>query len=407
MRASEASGGMGPGQGLSAGKELIVVCRSHRFAAGRLIAAAVGVTAAAGVAWGDGAGDSGDGSGPAAAQANAGKGRLVYSSTFAKPPGAEWSRTKTEKTPRGGRSFLGRFGNDKVTLALEKLPEHAYLRVSFDLFVIHSWDGSGEGREDIWQVDVADGPVLLRTTFTNNDVLDRDTGIRQAYPGEYPTETHRGKTGAEESNTLGYTFEFSEQTGGHEKTDAVYRMSFAFPHRGDGVQIAFQAEGLTEMTASRLADESWGMDNVTVEAFDGPPRAGVRHETLAGLWKAMQGEDPVAAEKAVRAMMEAGPPAAAFLRQRIKAAQPSPQRIRELVARLDHDKFRQRQEASEKLSKMGLAAAGPLRKARAESDSEEVRARLAEVLEQLGQADAPASAEMSRALRVLRVVESR
>lgn len=54
---------------------------------------------------------------------------------------AAWSDNKTSITP-SGRSFLGEFGNQIVALSLNNLSTHEYLIVSFDLYILKSWDGS-------------------------------------------------------------------------------------------------------------------------------------------------------------------------------------------------------------------------------------------------------------------------
>ena len=60
---------------------------------------------------------------------------VVYSNDFEKEAGPEWSNQKTDITPKGGRRFLGQFSNDKISLKLKDLPDHKYLRVSFELFI--------------------------------------------------------------------------------------------------------------------------------------------------------------------------------------------------------------------------------------------------------------------------------
>ena len=81
----------------------------------------------------------------------------------------EWNQTDRTTTPSGGRSFLGRFGGESVTLDLIDLPAHDRVEVEFDLFVINTWDGTstvGGNGPDYWQWS-ADGLRQLRTTFTN------------------------------------------------------------------------------------------------------------------------------------------------------------------------------------------------------------------------------------------------
>ena len=189
---------------------------------------------------------------------------LVYENDFENPIGAEWSNRTRNITPIGARRFLGRLGNATVSLTLNDLPLHEQVIVSFDVFLIHSWDGNAtknfEGTlvgPDIWKCQVRDEPILLNTTFSNVDFFDLLN--KQAYPGEFPTGDFPARTGAIENNTLGYTFYFLEDNQIHA-LDSVYHFSFPFSHTDSSVAIEFIAAGLQEIN-----DESWGLDNVKVE----------------------------------------------------------------------------------------------------------------------------------------------
>jgi choice-of-anchor C domain-containing protein len=140
-------------------------------------------------------------------------------------------------------------------LSLAGLGPHAQATVSFDLYVIRTWDGHGpQFGPDIWDVSVPGGPTLLHTTFAN----PLTPGREQAYPDEYPGGHHLPNTGANEVDTLGY------QLGGIPM-DAVYHLSFSFPHTASTLALDF-SDQLTEM----IDDESWGIDNIDVYAGDQP-----------------------------------------------------------------------------------------------------------------------------------------
>ena len=117
--------------------------------------------------------------------------------------------------------------------------------MSFELFIINSWDGNDTSccGPDIWDLSVSGGPTLLHTTFGTHDPRF------QAYPGTYPGSSNEWDTGASEEDTLGYTF-----TG-----NAVYNLCFTFPHSSGSLGLDFSATGL-----QGLGDESWGLDNVLV-----------------------------------------------------------------------------------------------------------------------------------------------
>jgi uncharacterized repeat protein (TIGR01451 family) len=174
---------------------------------------------------------------------------LYYFEDFEGAVGPEWSRRSTSMTP-SGRRFLGQFVTEDTTLKLKALPQHDAVTISFDLYVIGTWDGNHD--PDIWQVGLVDGPVLLRTTFSNDDA-PYDPDYPQAYPDWYPGSTYHGLTGAAEKGTLGYP----DNSGYRGVGDSVYRMTFTVPHYRS--RLALNFKGITVG-----GDEPWGLDNVKV-----------------------------------------------------------------------------------------------------------------------------------------------
>jgi hypothetical protein len=175
-------------------------------------------------------------------------GSVIYSNNFETFVGSEWSSTLTDITPTDSRAFLGQFaGDDAVSLLLNNLPAHNSVTVSFDLYVIQSWDGVGpDYGPDVWQLSVNGGPVLLNTTFSNTG----EDGHQQSYPGSYSGGAlYDAYTGAAEINTLGYGF----------YGDSVYKLSFTFKHANNLLKLNFAGFGLQDVD-----DESWGLDNVSV-----------------------------------------------------------------------------------------------------------------------------------------------
>jgi Ankyrin repeats (3 copies) len=171
--------------------------------------------------------------------------------------GGTWRDLEVGKTPKGNRSFLGPFSNQEVRLALGGLPTHNALRLSFDLFVLGSWDGNGTPRygPDIFDLAVLNGPTLLHTTFYNPGMELKDARL-QAYPADYPLGHNPGYSGASERGSLGL---FPDEDG--TRREAVYRLAFTFTHRSDSVVIRFSATGLED-----LDNESWALSNLRVTA---------------------------------------------------------------------------------------------------------------------------------------------
>lgn len=176
----------------------------------------------------------------------------------------------TVQSPNGKQRFLGEFGgpaivtappydlkhfvrvNQTVTLTLRDLKPHTFATVTFDLYVLKSWNGNNVTYgHDRWSLSVQDGPVLLDTTFSNNPKTGADLSLQN-----YPVANSAQQTGALAVNTLGYTF-FG---------DSTYRLSFRFPHTGGTLVLNFSS---SLFEGKGTGDESWGLDNVRI-AIDAP-----------------------------------------------------------------------------------------------------------------------------------------
>nr|WP_242054671.1 putative Ig domain-containing protein [Nostoc sp. FACHB-190] len=203
------------------------------------------------------------------------KEQLIYFEDFEDPTKSlsEWSNPKTEITPVGERSFLGRYARDgqgggKTSLTLNDLPEHDKITLSFKLFVIESWDGNANWLGDVphtWDLIVRDGPTLLHTNFLNVDFYWYENTFGQhagqAYPNNYPdthpdipsTANNAPRTGASEVNTLGYSF----------YGDTVYDLTFTFEHSGDNLILDFSGDN----PFLSFDNESWGLDDIEIRTI--------------------------------------------------------------------------------------------------------------------------------------------
>lgn len=182
----------------------------------------------------------------------------------ATPGAVGWSDYRHEVAPNGFQ-FLGQYGNDRLTLTVGCLPAHTAVYLSFDLYIIRSWDGNvthytkGEPvGPDHWKLSVQDGQTLLDTTFANWPTFPNKVNFTQAYPGNFPTGSYPAETGSVAFGRLGYkSFGVSQ--------DSDYHISRMIPHVGDGIStgtyitLVFEGSGLQP-----LYDESWGLDNVMV-----------------------------------------------------------------------------------------------------------------------------------------------
>lgn len=189
----------------------------------------------------------------------------------------EWSDTSTDTTsgtgPHQADRFLGQFVNDTATLTLTGLGAHDSIVVSFDLYVIGTWDGNGSHGGEVWEVSIRDAAtVFWRVMHSNNNALStgfsnmEDYGnTRQAYPEPYPEGDNPARTGAAENNTLG--FEYYDPPRGNPITDSVYHIQTdPIAHTESSLQLRFSASGLQDVInpGNNAWDESWGLDNVIV-----------------------------------------------------------------------------------------------------------------------------------------------
>ena len=321
-------------------------------------------------------------------------GTVVYSNDMEKGVGTEWSVQRMEATPRGDRRFLGRFRHERVGLKLAVLPRHAWLRVSFELLVMGTWDGNAGHTPrramnpvgpDVWRMGVEGGAVLVDATFSNLDFASAQTeeaARTQSYPSVLMGESLPAKTGAAERNTLGCQWVFD---GVPRAVDSVYAMSFVIPHEAAVVGLFF--EGGSGLQPND--DECWGLRNVRVEALGAAEVAKLDVDSMRRLWEAVGGRDPVGEAAAFWRLVAGGDETARFLRAqflagRVKRLGVDRGRFDSLVAQLDGSDFAARERATAAIRAMGPGAAPLVREAIERADSAEVRGRLQAVLKGLG-----------------------
>jgi len=214
------------------------------------------------------------------------------------PVGSEWTTTAASgihitSAPNpdyeGNRKFLGEYGNDTLTLSLGGLSPHTVATVSFSLYLIRSWDGNetevvnGDPLgPDVWTLSVAGGP-LLSTTFSNGGTVGQAyaptpfaAGCTGYNLSGLPAGEFNPMTGASECYSLGY--EFGSLSVPEEAMDSVYNLSFTFAHSADNLALNFSAIGL-----QGILDESWGLDNVRVDAVPVPAAVWLFGSGLLGL----------------------------------------------------------------------------------------------------------------------------
>jgi len=192
--------------------------------------------------------------------------------------------------------FLGRFP-EVGTRALLVVPDAgSEVSVTFDLYVIGSWDGRGkQAQHGVFQANVfqlsyrcegtASTSTIFQTTFSNQLTVQQD------YPLSYLQGGNKAGTGAVAIDALGYASrpDLSNTPQFRSFGDATYHMSFAMANpcisvADGGITFIFSS---TNPSAQSTWDESWGIDNVTVETFGGQvaetPEPGAAVLALVGL----------------------------------------------------------------------------------------------------------------------------
>lgn len=185
--------------------------------------------------------------------------------------GARTEAVSNIDSANGSQRFLGELGgpvilkgppydrdhfvrvDESIDLSLSNLPTHTSMTLSFDVYVLKSWDGDSPAYgPDRWKVGLVGSPALVDTTFSNNLKTATEGSVQS-----YPSPGSAPRTGATAVDTLGYRFWFG---------DATYRFSFTFSHTASAAVVTFASslyEGKAEQARS-TRDESWGLDNVRV-----------------------------------------------------------------------------------------------------------------------------------------------
>ena len=217
----------------------------------------------------------------------AARGKQVYASAFTKGAGDQWSKKHVTRCPSGRRTFLGPFAYECTTLSLDDLPEHARVRLSFDLMIVLTWDGDANldhpdnTGPDLFDVTVDRGPRLVHSSFVARP--NAETGT-QSFPGRFPYDHLPAGTAAVESRSLGYFWNGGVGSG---PDDYVYHVERSFAHSGKSVKIAFSGINL-----EAVDNECWGLDNVQVEVLPAKNAPELDEARFGKLWAGVASADP-------------------------------------------------------------------------------------------------------------------
>jgi hypothetical protein len=214
-----------------------------------------------------------------------------------------WSEAKISANS-GGKPYHGPFGNQSVSLTLNRLPQHRWVNVTFDLYIIGSWDGSSPvWGPDLWSLSVRGAQRLLFTSFCGWGYSGND---EQSYPDDYPQAIHPAWTGVAERNVVDIKDSKPPKNG-------VYRMEVLFPHTDDQVILDFAGVYADPPSEQQV----WGIGNLEVHTFSAEILTG--EEVLPSLWEELASEDSVAANQALWRFVGAGTKGLSFLKEKVAA----------------------------------------------------------------------------------------
>lgn len=170
-----------------------------------------------------------------------------------------------------GASFLGRFPETRTDAHLNVVNGFDKYTLSFDLYIIGSWDGIGkQAQHGVFQANVVSISALcgttvvpiFSTTFSNQLTVQQDFPLPAGSGGGA-----KAATDAFSTETLGYRGhpELSNTPTFRSFSDAIYKLTYSGDNPcGSGNAITF-VWSTSNPRQQSMIDESWGIDNVRIK----------------------------------------------------------------------------------------------------------------------------------------------
>ncbi|MEO8194320.1 MAG: hypothetical protein ABI681_10765 [Gemmatimonadales bacterium] len=164
--------------------------------------------------------------------------------------------------------FIGRLDNHKARLIVPN--GGSTYTITYDLYIIGSWDGNGKqsGKQygvDLWENSIACTPngqavkTLLSTTFSNQKT------VQQSYPDNYGNGGSKAGLGSFGQDALGFKNDPTSHTPQFESYgDTWYKMSFSGTNPCGAGNPLYLLWSVPNATLQSNYDESWGVDNVHI-----------------------------------------------------------------------------------------------------------------------------------------------
>ncbi|MCU0401126.1 MAG: hypothetical protein MUE75_08980 [Algoriphagus sp.] len=159
-------------------------------------------------------------------------------------------------------TVAGFYHNEEVSVSLQNMPSHNYLKVTVDILVHDSWDGNpddGVAGPDFWYMGY-DQTEVFRTTFSNSP-CESTYCLYQSFPNDYFRQ-NVPKSGAIQTNLPGLCL-----FGAFQNYTTRYSVSKLIPHANPNIKLYVGAELLATNSPSPICDESWSIAKIQVEAI--------------------------------------------------------------------------------------------------------------------------------------------
>lgn len=163
-----------------------------------------------------------------------------------------------------GSRNLGRFERGGITLNLEGLTEHQFVRVKFDLYIHDKWEGSGlrGNNEDVFILNIDDSNIYF-SSIVNTKCLTKGCQSRQSFPSKID-----GTSNPENANVfnprLPGVCHYINEAGGSK----LIRIVELHPHSSKNLRINIGAD--IKESGSDLCLKSWSLDNLDISIITLP-----------------------------------------------------------------------------------------------------------------------------------------
>jgi hypothetical protein len=184
------------------------------------------------------------------------------------------SGTTTQSVPADPTNgFIGRYNNTNTRALLVLTQAGSLYTVSFDLYVIGSWDGKGKQAQNgtfqanVFQVGYRCGGGTAAVTPIFSTTFSNQLTVQQDFPLALGLGGNKAGSGAYAIDALGYASrpDLSNTPTFRSFGDATYKLSYTIGNVcGAGVAPTFVFSSTAPGQQSNY-DESWGIDNISLK----------------------------------------------------------------------------------------------------------------------------------------------